>query len=133
MEFNSNMFSGAVGIMSLLFGLVGWMLRRVIAKIDGLSTNTESIKTSIAVSQNQVETIIGAIGLLRKQYDKIQADVQSALIAAASIADMKKEIAILERNQSTVFKKLDLLSDSISKYGNVVSILRSQLISKEGK
>jgi len=133
MELSPNTLPIFLAVASLIFTIVGFLLKRVLAKIDGLSSNTGDIKTSLAVSGNQVETVLGAVSLLRKQNEKTKDDLQTALIATASIADMKKEIAVLERNQATIFKKLDALADSFGKLSNIISVLRSQIISKEGK
>ena len=92
-----------VGLITILFAGICYFFKRLVNQLDRLTNKQLSLEI---------------------QFAHIKRDVSAALIAAHAIKDLEKAVAVLERNQATIFKRIDDLSERMSHWGSFISEIR---------
>lgn len=98
-----------LGFVTLLFSIIAFFFVRIVNQLDKVTENATENAEKIA---GLAESIV-----------YLKRDIQTALITAQAVNELEKTVTILERNEKTIFakiddlhKKLNLLSKSYVRY-----------------
>jgi hypothetical protein len=102
--------------MPIFLSLIGYFFHRLISQIDHISSQNLEIHKQLLV----VPQITAALKQLRNEFDTMKEDVATALIASKQVDKFREELAVVRRNQDTIFKKLDEHAHQQSELSRVV-------------
>lgn len=101
-------------ILTLFCGLVLFFLRRLITKNDQLILHTsDNMTNNRLISQELVS--------LGNKFSEVESAARDMLILREEVKDLVEEQTILDRNQKTVFRKLDELRSDMETLAGVTT------------
>lgn len=134
-----------IGVLTILFGVVAFFFRRLIAQIDrvtgsyddfakkinGISVDVSSFTGKISAIEREMAalpTITSAVASLTRQFELSKKDLEMALVAARQIKEIQETVAVLKRNEATIFSRIDELYKGLDNAGSIISEFRSKVI-----
>jgi hypothetical protein len=122
------LLKSGVGLIAALFGLIAWFFRRLISQLDHVSSNYSDLnlelKTKLISIESEIKNLPAitlSVAQLTRYLDKMKRDLEIALVAAEKIKVAEAEIAVLKRNQDTIFRKLDESFDALNKISDLLN------------
>lgn len=96
-------------VLGLLFGIISFFLKRLIGQNDKILS--------------QVSTHSTHIQLLAQKLTHIEDAAKDVLVMKEELKDLREDHGVLERNQQTIFRKMDELRDELVELANLSTAL----------
>ena len=106
----------ALIITPILFSGLIYFFHRTLNQLDELTKSQSTIHRDLA----QIPELLLSVKGMQKDFDKMKGDLEIAMIAAKQVRILQDDYAILRRNQETIFKKIDKLTDDLSDVSRIL-------------